>query len=101
MRYIPHTPDDVARMLRVIGAPSVEALFSHIPAELRLRRPLEIAALDEMTLLQHLGQIAASSRPSVGATAREGAALSFLGAGLISHHVPAAVDALLGRAEWY
>ena len=35
MRYIPHTEQDVASMLRLIGAPSVESLFSHIPAALR------------------------------------------------------------------
>jgi len=101
MRYIPHTDADVAQMLRVIGAPSVESLFAHIPSTLRLNRPLEIDALDEMTLMAHLGQLGAKSSPSTGATVREGGALSFLGAGLIPHHVPVAVDMLLQRAEWY
>jgi glycine dehydrogenase subunit 1 len=101
MRYIPHTDADVDRMLRVIGAPSVDALFSHIPAALRHPRPLDIPALDEATLLAHLGDIGSRSVPSVGATAREGAALSFLGAGLTPHHIPTAVDMLLCRSEWY
>ncbi len=101
MRYIPHTDADVAQMLRMIGAPSVESLFAHIPSTLRLNRPLEIEALDEMTLMAHLGQLGAKSSPSTGATVREGGALSFLGAGLIPHHVPVAVDMLLQRAEWY
>jgi glycine dehydrogenase subunit 1 len=101
MRYIPHTEADIARMLRVIGAPSVDALFSHIPAAVRHGRPLDIAALDEATLLGHLGDIGSRSTPSVGATVREGAALSFLGAGLTPHHIPTAVDMLLCRSEWY
>jgi len=101
MRYLPHTEDDIARMLRVIGAPSVEALFQHIPPSLGPKRPLDIAALDEAALLTHLGEIGAHSLPAVGATAREGAALSFLGAGIVPHHIPTAVDALLWRAEWY
>jgi len=101
MRYIPHTDADIDRMLRVIGAPSVDALFAHIPAGLRHPRPLEIPALDEATLLSHLGDIGARSVPSVGATSREGAALSFLGAGLTPHHIPTAVDMLLCRSEWY
>ena len=42
MRYIPHTEQDVASMLRLIGAPSVESLFAHIPAALRPSRPLDI-----------------------------------------------------------
>lgn len=101
MRYIPHTDADVAQMLRIIGAPSVEALFSHIPSQLRLKRPLDIEALDEVALMTHLGEIGAQSTPATGAAPREGAALSFLGAGLIPHHVPVAVDMMLQRAEWY
>ncbi len=101
MRYIPHTDADVAEMLRVIGAQSVDALFAHIPASLRPSRPLNIAALDEAALLAHLGQIGAHSVPAVGDTPRELAALSFLGAGLVPHHIPTAVDAMLWRAEWY
>ena len=101
MRYIPHTEADVASMLRLIGAPSVEALFAHIPSSVRAKRPLDIAALDEAALLGHLGDLGARNTPAVGATTREGAALSFLGAGLTPHHVPVAVDALLWRSEWY
>lgn len=88
-------------MLRVIGAPSVDALFAHIPAALRHGRPLDIAALDEASLLRHLGEIGSRSTPAVGATPREGGALSFLGAGLTPHHIPTAVDMLLCRSEWY
>jgi glycine dehydrogenase subunit 1 len=100
-RYIPHTDDDVARMLRVIGAPSVEALFAHLPARLRATRPLDIEPLDEGSLLKHLGEIGARNKPAIGATYREGAALSFLGAGVTPHTIPSAVDMLLQRAEWY
>jgi glycine dehydrogenase subunit 1 len=96
MRYIPHTAEDVARMLRVIGKPSVASLFEHIPEPLRTRRPLDIAPLDEGTLLAHLGEIAERSRPAVGNDT-----LSFLGGGLTPHFIPSAVDALLMRSEWY
>ena len=84
-------------MLRVIGAPSVDALFSHIAEPLRPKRPLDLGpALDEGTLAAHLGTLAAKSKPAVG----EGN-LCFLGAGLTPHHIPAAVDMMLHRAEWY
>ncbi len=98
MRYIPHTEADVAQMLRVIGAPSVDALFAQIPPALRMKRPLAIEALDEIALLRHLGEISARSLPAVDGP--EGT-ISFLGAGVVPHHVPTAVDALLMRAEWY
>jgi glycine dehydrogenase subunit 1 len=101
MRYIPHTKDDVTRMLRVVGKPSVASLFEHIPARLRATRPLDIEPLAEQPLLAHLGELAMRSGPAVGATARDGAALSFLGAGLTPHHIPVAVDMLLQRSEWY
>ena len=35
MKFTPHTPDEVRRMLNCIGAPSVASLFEHIPASLR------------------------------------------------------------------
>jgi len=100
-RYLPHTDDDVARMLGVVGKPTVEALFSHIPERLRAKRPLEIEALDEGALLAHLGMLGARSQPAIGAVSRDGAALSFLGAGLVPHTIPTAVDMLLQRSEWY
>ncbi len=100
-RYIPHTDDDVTRMLGVVGKPSVEALFAHIPKRLRAERPLDIAPLDEGSLLKHLGEIGARSKPAIGSTFRDGAALSFLGAGVTPHTIPSAVDMLLSRSEWY
>ena len=100
-RYIPHTDDDVERMLGVIGKPTVESLFAHIPARLRAVRPLDIEPLDEGSLLKHMGEIGALSRPAIGATFRDGAALSFLGAGVTPHTIPSAVDMLLQRSEWY
>ena len=60
MRYIPHTEDDIARMLRVIGKPSVASLFEHIPERLRVKRPLDIAPLDEGSLLAGLEKVAES-----------------------------------------
>ena len=35
MPFIPHTDDDVRKMLDAIGAPSIEALFDEIPLHLR------------------------------------------------------------------
>jgi len=88
-------------MLKVVGKPSVAALFDHIPARIRAQRPLDIVPLDEGALLGHLGEIGSRSRPATGATARDGAALSFLGAGVTPHMIPSAVDMLLQRSEWY
>ncbi|MHB8418769.1 MAG: aminomethyl-transferring glycine dehydrogenase subunit GcvPA [Myxococcales bacterium] len=92
MRYHPHTDADVARLLAAVGAPSLEALFSSVPEALRLSRPLRLPEpLDERALGDYLGGLAARTR----------AAPPFLGAGAYPHHVPAAVDQLLLRSEFY
>lgn len=101
MRYLPHTAGDVERMLGTIGKPSIESLFAHIPDRLRAKRPLDIEPLDEVSLVAHLGDIGGQNLPAVGGRAAEGPALSFLGGGLTPHHIPAAVDTLLMRSEWY
>lgn len=94
MRYLPHTPAEIEEMLRVIDAPSIDALFEPIPKEARLGRPLQIErALDEANLVDEL-QALADKNPAVKM-------LSFLGAGIYDHHVPAAVDQLLLRNEFY
>jgi glycine cleavage system P protein (glycine dehydrogenase) subunit 1 len=92
MRYLPHTPADVARMLDAIGVRSVEDLFSSIPARIRLGRPLDLpCALDEAALLSHLQELAGRNRTTP----------AFLGGGVHHHPAPAAADMLLLRAEFY
>ncbi len=92
MRYHPHSDSDVAWMLKTIGVGSLDALFDSIPKDLQLKRPLDIpAAMDERALDEHLAALAAKN-PS---------APPFLGAGAYPHHVPAAVDQLLLRSEFY
>ncbi len=98
MRYLPHTQDDIARMLRLIGAPSVDALFASIPEPLRLKRPLELPApLAEAQLLEELRALAIKNHPQSRATG----ALVFAGAGAHPHYIPSAVDALSSRSEFY
>jgi glycine dehydrogenase subunit 1 len=82
-------------MLERIGAGSVEDLFRNIPASLRLGRPLNIPpALAEMDLADHMQVLAARNQPA-------GAAVCFLGGGSYDHFVPAVVDAVAGRGEFY
>ncbi len=95
MRYIPNTDEDVRAMLEAIGAPSVEALFSRIPARLRLARPLAVpASASEQEVMAELGALA--QRNANLDTHR-----FFLGAGVYPHFTPSAVDALSSRAEFY
>ncbi len=92
MPYVPHTPEDIRRMLDVIGAPSVASLFDEIPAELRPKSFDLPAGKSEMDVLAHLEGLANKNVSGQ---------VSFLGAGFYDHHIPAAVDALSMRSEFY
>jgi glycine dehydrogenase subunit 1 len=93
MRYTPHTPDEVTAMLQAIGAPSVDALVAHVPADLRATAGLAAlpAGLDERAMRAELAGFAARNRTD---------AVAFLGAGAYPHFIPAAVEQLAGRAEF-
>jgi glycine dehydrogenase subunit 1 len=95
MAYNPHTDEDVASMLEVIGQPSIEALFRNLPEKIRLQQDLALpSALSEQEILEELE-----------ARATHNASLSnytyFLGAGTYPHFSPSAVDALISRSEFY
>ena len=95
MAYILNTTDDVRAMLGAIGLEDLDALFAAIPAEYRLGRLLDVPpALTELELTAHLGDLASRN---AGADARP----CFLGAGSYDHFVPAVVDNLAGRGEFY
>jgi glycine dehydrogenase subunit 1 len=91
--FLSVTDADREAMLADIGVASVEELFREIPASVRLGRDLDLEPpLSEPELVAHLSELAAKN---VGTT-RE---LSFLGAGVYDHYVPAVVDAVLARGE--
>src|SRR3954470_11885739 len=94
MRYLPHTPEEIAEMLGIIGKASIDELFETIPENVRQQGELKVLpALDEPTLMLHLRELADKNAGS--------AMLSFLGAGIYDHHLPPAVDQLLLRSEFY
>jgi len=87
-------PELQQAMLDSIGVATVEDLFVQIPQEHRLDRQLDLPpALSERELRRHVTEILA--RNSTTETH-----LSFLGAGMWQHHVPAAVDEIVRRNEW-
>ncbi len=94
MSYLSLTERDREEMLAAIGVASVDELFAQIPEQVRLGRPLDLEpALTELELVRHLEELAAKNID----TTRE---LSFLGAGIYDHYVPALVDAVLQRGEF-
>lgn len=92
--FTPHTKHDVEVMLKSIGVEKIEDLFQEIPEEFRYP-DLDLAPrLTEMEVAAELENIA-----SANGTTKD--FLSFLGAGAYDHYIPATVDNLLQRGEFY
>jgi glycine dehydrogenase subunit 1 len=93
-RYTSVTEEDRREMLTAIGVGSVEELFADIPAHLRLDRPLRLDdGLSEQEVFAELRALAARN---VSAEDE----VSFLGAGMYDHYVPALIDSITMRSEF-
>jgi glycine dehydrogenase subunit 1 len=91
--YLSLTEADREAMLETIGVSTVEELFVDVPGGVRLERELELPpALTEQELTAYFEALAAENTHA-------GDELSFLGAGLYDHYVPAIVDTVLQRGE--
>jgi glycine cleavage system P protein (glycine dehydrogenase) subunit 1 len=94
MDYVSHTSEDQKVMLQEIGVSDFEELFSSVPADLRSADMDLPAGLSEMEVLRRMAEYAGRNVPS-------GAAKVFCGGGAYEHFIPAAVDELAGRSEFY
>ena len=93
-RYTSATDADRAQMLAAIGVGSMEELFADVPASLRLPGGLALdAGRAEQEVYDELRGLAARNV----STEDE---VSFLGAGMYDHYVPALIDAITSRSEF-
>lgn len=92
MSYIPHTQEDIQEMLSAIGAKSIDELFKDIPASLKPKSFNLPAPKSEFAVTQVLRKLAAKNATGL---------VNFVGAGFYDHFIPASVDALAGRSEFY
>src|ERR1700754_4385288 len=81
-------------MLAAIGADSIDALFADLPEEMRLGRPIDLPpGKPEQEVYGYLRDLAARN---VSAEDE----ISFLGAGMYDHYVPALIDSIITRSEF-
>src|SRR5215475_4776969 len=91
--FLALTDADSEEMLATIGVGSVHELFGDLPQGVRFGRELDLEpALSEQEVFAHVAELAERNADA----SRE---LSFLGAGIYDHYVPAVVDAILQRGE--
>lgn len=95
MTYIPNTPREQAEMLAAIGVRSIEELFQDVPPRYRFPKLNLPPALSEMEVAAEISEIASTNE-----NVRDDL-ISFLGAGAYNHYIPAAVDHILRRGEFY
>ena len=93
-RYTSVTEEDLDEMLATIGVASTEELFADVPAELRLTQSLGLdEGLSEQEVYTELRELAARNV----STEDE---VTFLGAGMYDHYVPALIDSIISRSEF-
>jgi len=92
MPFIPHTEEDVRRMLDVIGVDQIDDLFDEIPADLRAKALQHVP--EGMSEMEVVALMHARARA-------DGQPLCFIGAGAYDHHIPAAVWEITTRGEYY
>ena len=92
MSFIPHSEADRREMLARVGVTDIRELYGDVPRELLIDRDLDIPeALSEWEAVRELNRLADRNRSLV----------CFAGAGQYDHHVPAAVDHIIRRSEFY
>lgn len=93
MRYLPVTPSEDRSLLDAIGVSCAEELYQSIPINLQLNRKLNLPEhKSEQEVLQDMTAFANKNTTF---------ASCFLGAGAYNHFVPAAIDAMISRQEWF
>lgn len=91
-RYIPHTEQDIARMLERIGVESVDDLYADVPAEVLFRGEYDIPeGMSEPELREWFRDLGAKNNRLV----------VFGGNGAYDHYSPSTISHLLERSEFY
>ncbi|NOU37054.1 MAG: aminomethyl-transferring glycine dehydrogenase subunit GcvPA [Kiritimatiellaceae bacterium] len=86
------SPDDEKAMLASIGAKTFDDLFAHIPAEFQSDQFNLPEGLSEMEMMQQIRAIARKNSSDL---------TNFCGAGFYDHFIPAAVNSLTSRGEFF
>ena len=91
VQYVPHTDDEIAKMLEEIGVKDIEELYQDVPDHLRCEKLDLPEGLDELSLKRHFFNLARRNHPLEEY-------MVFRGAGVYNHYVPEVVKQLSMRS---
>lgn len=92
MNYSPHTSEDKKKMLEAVGVKGIDELFKDIPVSLKPKSFNIPGGKSEFEVTEYLKGLADKNKTCL---------TNFLGGGFYDHYIPAAVDALSLRPEFY
>jgi len=92
MSYIANTESQRREMLKVCGVRSIDDLFSDIPPSLRPKSFSLPQGKSELEIFSYFEKLAGQNYSHL---------TCFVGGGFYDHFIPAAVDALASRSEFY
>ncbi len=91
-KYIPHSEEDVQKMLEVIGIESMDDLYSDVPSEVIFKKEYDIPeSMSEIELRKHFEELGKKNKNLT----------IFAGNGVYDHYSPSVVSHLLARSEFY
>lgn len=92
MPFVPHTQDDIQKMLAAIDITDIDQVFDEVPASMPKADLSAVPeGLDEMSVSRLLNERAPAVNPGH----------CFIGAGAYEHYIPAAVWQITTRGEYY
>lgn len=95
MHYIPNTRETEKEILQAIGVEKFEDLLENIPVKFLKKCRIQLPEpLSELETTRKVGAMATKNRNT-------DEMISFLGGGSYDHFIPAVVDFLIGRSEFY
>lgn len=90
--YVPNTKKEQQEMLHEIGFESFDEMFSHIPGEVKLNKPLDLpSGLSEQAVMRRMEEIAEKNVVFKHI---------FRGAGAYNHYIPAIVSSVVSKEEF-
>jgi len=92
LSFTPHTEAEVKEMLKIIGVASIDELFSDIKKELQPKSFNIPQGKSEFEVVEYFKKLSLKNATGL---------VNFVGAGFYDHYIPAVVDTLASRSEFY